>query len=234
MENQIPKVENRADAVFGNENVVGSADASFNASVDVKPEANNGDLETNSKVPVLNELEEELQRLRNHNLKLVDESKRFRREKEKAYEEKLKAENNKDELLKLKDAKLEAYKKKEMSLNITSAIAEEAAKRGCEHWDFLFQTGDTSSINYDEETGDVAGVQDFFDLHQNNPKYSIYFAQGKEFKTNNAIPSVTLDAELKSNPLAFIKKLKAEAVQTGDYNKYQLAVSKLQKDGLLR
>ena len=122
-----------------------------------------------------------------------------------------------------------------MASNVSAAIAQEAGKRNCKHWDLFLQSADTSLLDYDDQTGEVRGIQEFFDKHQNDPKYrDVFFTNRSRVIPNTDVPSIEVESKTyKADPLGALRKLRADARLSNDYSKYNALKLKLEREGLL-
>lgn len=172
---------------------------------------------------------EEFERLRSTNQRLLEESKKYKSRMQKAEEEKLLAENNKDEIIRRQKEKLEEIDNRLMAKAISEAVSKEAMKRNCRHWDHLLNVGDTSLLEYDPETESVSGVKDFFDKHENDEDYSIYFKKVEPVTTVNNTQTVqTSTIDYKSDPIGYLRNVKKNSPE-----KFDNEVRRMQNEGLI-
>lgn len=180
-----------------------------------------------SSVPPLSH--EEFKRLQETNKRLLEESKRFKSRAQKAEEEKLLAENNKDEVIRRQREQLAAIDEKLMAKAITESIASEASKRNCKRWDHLFKVGNTEMLEYDSETETVSGVKEFFDYHQNDDEFIDYFKQPDKVETVNVTQSsASAFVDKKADPLGYLRKIKKVS-----HDAYLEEARKMRNEGLI-
>lgn len=198
----------------------------------------NLDAQTSNDVVELtpSELKAELQKLKANNERLLAESKKNKERRQQLEHEKLIAEGNKDEVINRLKADLDSMKMRERALAIADAIAKEAEKRNCKRWDHLYKLTDGEfeggQIEFDEDTGSIEGVADFFDYYSKNVDYSYYFQPLNAVKTNNMIPSTNSSISSinwKQDPISYLIDVKKNRPE-----KFAQEANRLAKEGLVR
>lgn len=181
-------------------------------------------------------LKAELEKIKSTNNRLLEESKKYKQQKREVDLKLMEAEGKKDEIIQTLQKELEEKQtilsekmQREIDLKITNAVAQRASKYGCEDWDHLMQLGKSDLIEYDENTGDVKGVDLFFEDAMRNDRFKKFFIKMDKVKTNNRVPSMEA-VDWKSDPLPYLRQLKKEKKFT-EYNK---AIQELEKSGLLK
>jgi hypothetical protein len=184
------------------------------------------------------DIENEIERLRQTNNRLLEESKRHKAQKNEISQKLLEAEGKKDEListlreqLEEKQRVLTEHEEYLIGQKIASKVSETAKKYNCEDWDQLMLLGNQDLIEYDEETGAVKGVETFFEDAMRNDRFKKFFIKNERVKTINSTPSHDgINSNWKENPLPHLMALK----KAGKMSEYNNAVRELQNDGLLR
>lgn len=174
-------------------------------------------------------LMERLEQLESTNGRLLEENKRHSARRKKAEEDKLLAEGKKDEVIQKLRQEVDTFREKDISNAIAMAVAEEAERRGCKRWDHLFKVTDGDGVDYDEETGQVLGVKDFFDRYEGNADYGFYFQKESPVSTENRTPSQGAVVDYRNDPVGY-----ARAAQKKGQVEYEAAVNLLRREGLLR
>lgn len=188
------------------------------------PETANVETEKKENLDVL----EELERLRSTNQRLLEESRKYKERSKKSEEEKLLAEGKKDELIENLRKRNEDLRADIVSKEITEAIRKEANKRNCSRWDHLLKLTDAEGIEYDEETGRIDGVKDFFDRCEADPDYSFYFSKNERVATEVRTPAAeSASIDYRKDPIGYLDKMRKE-------NRYDEGVAVLRREGLLR
>ena len=180
----------------------------------------------------------DLERLKSTNARLLEESKRYKQQKREVDLKLLEAEGKKDEIiatlqkeLEEKQAILSEQKERDIQQRITNAVAQRAAKYGCEDWDHLMLLGKSDLIEFDEQTGDVKGVDLFFEDALRNERFKKFFLKMDKVKTHNKTPNASPEmGDWKNDPLPYLMKLKKEK-KMGEYAK---AKKELEDLGLLK
>lgn len=183
------------------------------------------------------EIMAELNRLKSTNNRLLEESKRHKQKAIENGQKLLEAEGKKDELisslrqeLEEKQRVMQEHEQYLIRQKIASAVAEKAKKYGCDDWDHLMVLGNNDLIEYDQESGQVKGVDLFFEEALKNDRFKKFFVRQDKVKTVNTIPGSPDIIDWKKNPLPYLMKLKKEG-RNADYNN---AIRELEKDGLLK
>lgn len=179
-------------------------------------------------------VDDELSVLKNQNAqlastneRLLEESKKHKRAKQKVEDEKLQIEGNKDKLISNMQTRINDFEAKEDSEKIAAALSREATKRNCPNWDLMYNAVN-SNVEINSETGAVDGVENFFDACQADDRLNKqFFINPEQIRTDNTIPTIAVNT-YKSNPLAYLKKVRAETPE-----KYNETVAKMQRDGLI-
>ena len=156
------------------------------------------------------EMKAEIDRLSSSNVRLLEESKKHKNQKQKAQEELLLAQDKKDELIETQRGQIKDLKDGIMSAKITEAVSLEAAKRGCEDWDMLLQVADTTFLDYNEDTESVNGVKDFFDQAQADERIKgKFFVKKQPFVPNSQTPdNESASFDYRKDPLGYLDKCK--------------------------
>jgi nucleotide-binding universal stress UspA family protein len=182
-------------------------------------------------------IKQEIDRLKNTNSRLLEESKKYKQQKKEVDLKLLEAEGKKDEIIQTlqkeleeKQAILSEQKEIEVSQTIASEVARQAEKYGCDDWDHLLMLGNTDLIDYDEETGQVRGIDNFFEDCLGNPRFKKFFVKLDKVKPSNSIPSMQSNTDWKINPAEKLYQLRKEK-KFDEYNKLR---SQLEKEGLLK
>lgn len=199
-----------------------------------QPEINNEINKTESDIDLI---KQELDRLKNTNSRLLEESKKYKQQKKEVDLKLLEAEGKKDEIIQTLQKELEEkqtilaeQKEIEVSQTIASEVARQAEKYGCDDWDHLLMLGNTDLIDYDEETGQVRGIDNFFEDCLGNPRFKKFFVKLDKVKPSNNIPSIQSNTDWKLNPAEKLYQLRKEK-KFDEYNKLR---SQLEKEGLLK
>jgi len=172
---------------------------------------------------------EEFAKLKASNDRLLEESKKWKSRTRKAEEEKLMAENNKDEIIRRQKQQLDEIDQRLMAKAISESVSKEAMKRNCKHWDHLLSVGNTDMLEYDPETEAVTGVREFFDYHENNEDYDIYFRKTEPVKTITDTQTTSAQSiDYKANPIGYLREVKKNSPE-----KFNDEVRKLQSEGLI-
>lgn len=177
-------------------------------------------------------LAEELKRLRSTNERLLSENQQHKNRRKKAEEDKLLAEGKKDELIEQYKNEITELRTEKQTFHIAEAVAEEAKKRGCNRWDHLYRLTGGDGIKYDNDSGQVVGVEDFFNRYENDPEYDFYFQKVPAVKTENRTPSVDSGIVDYSDEAAVLARLKK--LRETDRGKYNQEVIMLKQKGILR
>jgi hypothetical protein len=178
----------------------------------------------------------ELDRLKSTNSRLLEESKKYKTQKRETDLKLLEAEGKKDEIIQTLQRELEEKQEylreaeeRKVQEKITTEVAKRATKYGCDDWDHLLMLGNTDLIDYDEESGEVKGIDLFFEDAMRNERFRKFFMKSDKIKTNNKMPSFEA-IDWKSDPLPYLRKLKKE----GNIQEYNKAVQELERLGLLK
>ncbi len=177
--------------------------------------------------------EEEYSRLLSTNERLLEESKKHKANKQKVEEELLIAEGKKDEIIKRQKDELDEARREKKNYAITQALAVGAQERGLEDWDYLYNLADHDVI-YDEDTGTVSGVKEFYDNCEKDERLKARFFQKpiEPVQTNNFTPSNNNNGpkfDYKTQPLEYLKDISKNSPE-----KYQLEVARMQREGLIQ
>ena len=161
------------------------------------------------------------------NNRLLEESKKHKRTRQKIEDEKLLSEGNKDKLISNMQTRLDDYTAKEDSSTIAGALAREAQKRNCPNWDLMYNACENNVV-INPENGQVEGVENFFDACQADDRLNKqFFVDPTQIKTDNVVPTIPMNL-YKSDPRAYLKKIRTESPE-----KYNETVAKMQRDGLI-
>jgi len=196
------------------------------------PDEQKTDVGTNvpSSTLSVEELKVELERIRSTNERLLAENKKHKAKREQAEQEKMLAEGKKDELIMALQDKVKAAEEKERTIQILDAVAKEAQKRGCDRWDHLYQLTGGNGIEFDDETGSVSGVKEFFDRIQADADYTYFFSSKKFVPTENRTPSSgntsLVDVDWRTNPEEYLYQVKKKH----GYDKYLSELNRLQRE----
>ena len=138
-------------------------------------------------------IQKENDALRSTNNRILDENKKIKSNYKYEKEERLKQEKNYRQLYKERDSELNALKQEIEQGAIVEAVAVEASRRGVKHWRHLYNSADHSGLRYDSETREVYGVTDFFERHQNDPEYELFFKRPTPPAVNNNTPGISTE-----------------------------------------
>ena len=181
-------------------------------------------------------LKAELERLKSTNSRLLEESKKYKQAKRDTDLKLLEAEGKKDEIIQTLQKELEEkashlsnYEQEKINERIISEVARRAAQYGCDDWDHLLQLGKAELIEYDDETQEIKGIDNFFEDALKNDRFKKFFTKIEKVKTTNSV-SFNESTNWKDDPLPYLRQLKKEG-KIAEYNK---AVQELEKSGLLR
>lgn len=183
-------------------------------------------------------LKADLERLKSTNARLLEESKRYKTQKREVDMKLLEAEGKKDEIIQTlqkeleeKQAILSEQRERDIQQKITNAVAQRASKYGCEDWDHLMLLGKSDLIEYDDTTGDVKGVDLFFEDALKNDRFKKFFLKMDKVKTLNKTPTNSPElGDWKKDPLPYLRQLKKDK-KMGEYLK---AKKELEDSGLLK
>jgi len=161
------------------------------------------------------------------NNRLLEESKKHKRAKQKSEDEKLKIEGNKDVLISNMQSRIDDFEAKEDSEKVAGELSREAQKRGCPNWDLMYNAV-SSDVQINPDTGVVDGVEAFFDACEADERLKKqFFADPEQVKTDNSIPTNPVNL-YRTNPAAYLKKVRKDTPE-----KYNETVAKMQRDGLI-
>lgn len=206
--------------------------------VNTSEEKKSSEVETEQlpQVDDLASIKAEIERLRQTNARLLDESKKYKNQKREVDLKLLEAEGKKDEIIKTlqseleeKNSSIQKIEEERIRSLIVSEVAKRAEKYGCEDWDHLLALGKSELIDYDRELGEVKGIDLFFEDALKNERFKKFFTKIDKVKTTNMLPSAE-QSDWKNDPLPYLMKLKKE----GKVSEYNRAVNELERSGLLK
>jgi hypothetical protein len=192
--------------------------------------------EQTPQVDDLASIKAEIERLKQTNARLLDESKKYKNQKREVDLKLLEAEGKKDEIIKTlqseleeKNSSIQKIEEERVRSLIISEVAKRAEKYGCEDWDHLLALGKSELIDYDRELGEVKGIDLFFEDALKNDRFKKFFTKIDKVKTTNSLPNNDT-VDWKSDPLPYLMKLKKE----GKVSEYNKAILELERSGLLK
>jgi len=183
-------------------------------------------------------LEQENSQLRIRNDRMFNESTSNKRKAKEFQEKYLKETKNTEELLAIKEQENKELKEENQKIqnevferDVMNLAAKEAVRRGCEHYDQLLALGDTEMIQRDQNTGQIVGIDRFFDIHQNKPEFNHFFYKKRIVPVNSNTPGLPKDQEqlsFEKDPTGYLEELRVK-----DYPAYQKRIRQLNSEGKL-
>lgn len=175
------------------------------------------------------ELLKRISDLESTNSRLLEESKHYKLQKNKVLEEKLLAEGKKDEAIKSLNDRLAEYEEKEQIEKISIAVAQEAKRRNCPHWNHMFNATNPD-IYIDPETRQVVGIKEWFDACESDDELKfIFFKSPERVKTDNRTPDlIESSINYKTDPMAYLLKVRKDSP-----DKYDQEFRRLVKEGII-
>ncbi len=166
------------------------------------------------------------------NERLLEESRANKEKRRKAEERALELEGNKDKIIEQQRSELNDFRLRDKQNNIAAALEKEAKARGCKDWDIMYNsTG--SDVAYDDESGQVSGVTEFFDSCEADERLKgLFFPKVQEVQTNDFTPNnnnITPKIDMRKDPKGYLRQVLKDNPEN-----YGQEVAKMQRSGVIQ